>query len=131
MTNFEIQKYYQNEPRFNGVYSRDHLPNKIKDGTYVKNPDEYSDFGTHWIALYALNDNVTYFDNFGAEHISKEFEKVINDKNIQANIYRMQAYDSVMCGYFRIEFIDFMLKDKSLTDFTKLLSPNNFQKTTI
>ena len=131
MTNFEIQKYYQNEPRFNGVYSRDNLPNKIKDGAYVINLDEYSDIGTHWIALYALNDNVTYFDNFGAEHISKEFEKVINDKNIQANIYRMQAYDSVMCGYFRIEFIDFILKDKSLTDFTKLLSPNNFQKTTI
>ena len=57
LTNFEIQKYYQNEPRFNGVYSRDNLP-KIKDGAYVINLDEYSDIGTHWIALYALNSNL-------------------------------------------------------------------------
>ena len=50
LTSFEIQKYYQNEPRFNGVYSRDKLPKKIKDGTYVINLDEYADVGTHWIA---------------------------------------------------------------------------------
>ena len=72
LTNFEIQKYYQNKQRFNGVYFRDNLPNKIKDGAYVINLDEYSDIGTHWIALYALNNNVTYFDSFGVEHISKE-----------------------------------------------------------
>ena len=53
LTNFEIQKYYQNESRFNGVYFRDNLPNKIKDGAYVINLDQYFDFGTHWIALYA------------------------------------------------------------------------------
>ena len=62
LTNFEIQKYYQNEPRFNGVYSRDNLP-KIKDGAYVINLDEYSDIGIHWVALYVHN-NVTYFDYF-------------------------------------------------------------------
>ena len=61
LTNFEIQKYYHNQPRFNGVYSRDNLP-KINDGAYVINLDEYSDAGTHWIALYVLNNNVTYFD---------------------------------------------------------------------
>ena len=71
LTNFEIQKYYQNEPKFNGVYSRDNLP-KIKDGTYVINLDEYSDIETHWIALYASNNNITYFDSFGIEHIPKE-----------------------------------------------------------
>ena len=69
LTNFEIQKYYQNEPRFNGVYSRDNLPktqfhDKIKGGTYVINLDEYSDIGTHCIVLYVLNNNVTYFDTF-------------------------------------------------------------------
>ena len=68
VTNFEIQKYYQNEPRFNDVYSRDSMP-KIKDGTYVINLDDYSDIGTYWIALYALNDNVTYFKSFRVEHI--------------------------------------------------------------
>ena len=72
LTNFEIQKYYQNKQRFNGVYFRDNLPNKIKDGAYVINLDEYSDIATHWIALYALNNNVTYFDSFGVEHIPKE-----------------------------------------------------------
>ena len=52
LTNFEIQKYYGNEPRFIGVFSRDNLPKKIKYGAYVMNHDEYADTGTHWIALF-------------------------------------------------------------------------------
>ena len=64
LTNFEIQKYYKNEPRFNGVYSRDNLP-KIKDGAYIINLDEYSDIGTHWVALQVQNNDVIYFDSFG------------------------------------------------------------------
>ena len=68
--NFEIQKYYKTEPRFNGIYSRDNLP-KIKDEAYVINIDEYSDIGTHWVALYVQNSNVTYFKSFGVEHIRK------------------------------------------------------------
>ena len=71
LTNFEIQKYYRDEPKFNEVYSRENLPNKIKDGTYVINLDEYSDIGTDWTALW-VNNNVTYFDSFGVEHIPKE-----------------------------------------------------------
>ena len=70
LTNFKIKKYYQNEPRFNGVYSRDNLP-KIEDGTYVINLDEYSDTGTHWVALWVNNNDVTYLDSFGVEHIPK------------------------------------------------------------
>ena len=80
LINFEIQKYYQNEPRFNGVYSRDNLP-KIKDGAYVINLDEYSDIGTHWVALYVNNNSVTYFDSFSIEHIPKEIKTFINNKN--------------------------------------------------
>ena len=68
---------YENESRFNGVYSRDNLPNKIKDGAYVINLDEYSDIGTHSIALYVKNNVVTYFDSFGEEHISIEIKKFI------------------------------------------------------
>ena len=64
LTNFEIQKYYQNKPRFTGVYSRDNLL-KIKDVAYIINLDEYSDIGTHWVALYVQNNNVTYFYSFG------------------------------------------------------------------
>ena len=72
LTNFEIQKYYQNESKFNGFFSRDNLPNKIKDGAYVIILDEYSDIGTHWIALYVKNNNATYFNVFGVEHIPEE-----------------------------------------------------------
>ena len=126
LTNFEIQKYYQNEPRFNGVYSRDNLP-KLKDGAYVINLDKYSDIGTHWLALYVMNNDVTYFDSFDVEHIPKEIKAFIDRSlSITTNIFRIQAYDSIMCGYFCIGFIDFMLAGKTLTEFTNLFSPNNF-----
>ena len=93
LTNFEIQKYCQNEPRFNGVYSRDNLP-KIKHGSYVINLDEYSDIGTHQVSLYVQKNNVTYFDSLGVEHISKEIKTFINRSlSIATNIFRTQAYD--------------------------------------
>ena len=76
LSNFEIEKYYQNQTRFNGVYSRDNLP-KMKDGAYVINLDEYSDTGTHWIALYVQDSDVIYFDSFGVEHIPKEIKAFI------------------------------------------------------
>ena len=131
LTNFEIQEYYQNEPRFNGVFSRDNLPNNnnnIKNGAYVINLDEYHDIGTHWVTLYVNNKIVTYFDSFGVEHIPKEIMKFIVRKKIITNIYRIQAYDSIMCGYFCIGFINFMFNGKSLTDYTNLFSPNDFNK---
>ena len=94
LTNFEIQKHYQNEPRFNGVYSRDNLP-KIKDGAYVINLDECSDTGTDWVALYVINNDVTYFDSFGVEQIPKDVRTFINNKNIKTNIFRIQAYNII------------------------------------
>ena len=127
LTNFEIQKCYQNEPKLNGVYSRNNLP-KIKSAAYVINLVEYESIETHWIALYVNDNNVTYFHSFGVEHIPKEIIKFIENKNIKTNIYRIQAYDSIMCGYFCIGFIDFMLKGRSLLDYTKLFSPNNYEK---
>ena len=127
LTNFEIQKYYQNEPRFNGVYSKDNL-SKIKDGAYVINLYEYSDIGSRWIALYASNNNVNYFDSFEVEHIPKEIKTFINKSIIVINIFKIQAYDSIMCGYFCTGFIDFMLAGKTLTSFTYLFSRNNFRE---
>ena len=78
--------------------------------------------------MYVNAKNVTYFDSFGVEHIPKEIKKFIGNKNIITNIYRIQAYNSIMCGYFCIGFIDFMLKGKSLLDYTNLFSPNNYEK---
>ena len=138
LTNFEIQTYYQNEPRFNGVFSRDNLPNTIKNSAYVLNLDEYQDIGTHWVALYVNNKTATYFDSFGVEHIPKEIMKFIDNeqsssakarnKNIIRNIFRIHAYDSIMCGYFCIGFIHFMFNGNSLTDYTNFFSPNDLKK---
>ena len=100
LTNFEIQKYYQNELRFNGVYSRNNLPKQIKDGAYVINLDEYKDTGTHWVALVCKKNEIVYFDSFNVEHISEESKTFIGNRNIKANIYRVQANNSVMLGYF-------------------------------
>ena len=92
-----MQKYYQNELRFNGVFSRNNFPKKIKDGACVINLDEYTDVATHWIALFCNRNQVVYFDIFGVEHIPKEIKEFMGNKNIKTKIYRVQANDSVMC----------------------------------
>ena len=135
LTNIEISEYYKNVPRFNGVYSRDNLPNKIKKGAYVINLDEYENTGTHWVSLFVKPKYMVYFDSFGIEHIPKEINKIINNdttkssslERIKSNIFRIQAYDSIKCGYFCIEFINYMLKGKILLDYTNLFSPNDFK----
>ena len=86
----------------------------MKIGGYVINLDEYEDAGTHWIALYFKNEKVVYFDGFGVEHVPKEIIKFIKNKGIIANIFRLQAYYSIMCGYFCFKFIDYMFDDKTL-----------------
>ena len=112
LTNFKIEKYYESVPRFNGAFSRNNLPLKIKDGAYVINLDEYADVGTHWVALFYNRNEIAYFDNFGVEHVPEEIKKDARNKNIIANIFRVQANDSVMCKCFCIGFIEFMLAGK-------------------
>ena len=126
LTNFETQKYCQNEPKFNGIYSRKNLSKK-NNGASIINLDQYESIGTHWIALYVSSQNVAYFDSFGVEHIPKERE-IIGNKNIITKIYRIQAYNSIMYGYFCIGFIYFMLGGKSLLEYTNLFSPNEYKK---
>ena len=145
LTNIEISEYYKNEPKFNGLYSRNNLPNKIKKGAYVINLDEYENTGTHWVSLFVKTNEAIYFDSFGIEHIAKEINKFIRSKElghavnndttkssaiarVKSNIFRIKAYDSIMCGYFCIEFINYMLKGKTLLDYTNLFSPNDFKK---
>ena len=84
-----------------------------KDGTYVINFDEYADVGTHWVALFCKRSEIAYFDSFGIEYVPEEVKGFIENKNIKANIFRMEANNSIVCGYFRIGFIDFMLQVKN------------------
>ena len=99
-TNLEIQKYYQNETSIHGVYSCDNLPDQIKDRAYLIYLDEYADVGTHWIALYLNGNAITYFDSFGVENVPKEIKNSIDESAITTNIFRIQAYDSIICRHF-------------------------------
>ena len=87
LTNFEIQKYYQNESRFHGVFSRNNLSKKTKDGAYVINLDEYADVGTHWIALFCNRNEIIYFNTFDVERVPEEIKEFVANKNIKANIF--------------------------------------------
>ena len=94
LINFEIQNYYQNERKSIGVSSRNSLPK-----AYVINIDEFNSIETHWVALHVYCNNIKYFDSFGVENIPKEIKKFIENKNILTNIFRIQAYDSIICGF--------------------------------
>ena len=108
------------------------LPKKIKDWACVIDFDEYADVSAHWIALFCNRNEIVYFDSFGVEHIPEEIKEFVEEfsgnKNIKANIFRVQANDSLMCGYFWIGFTDFMLASKKLTDYTSLFSAHDFKK---
>ena len=95
------------------------------------NLDEYSDLGTHWVALYVQNDNVTYFDSFGAEHIPKEIKEFVKNKNTTTNIFRIQAFDSIICEYLCIGLIDFMFVKKLYLNIQILFHQITLRKMTI
>ena len=99
----------------------------MKNGTYVINLDDSENTGAHWIVIFIKINEVIYFDVFGVEYIPKEIMERIKDKNIKTSIFRIQDNSSIMCGYFCILFIEYMLNNKNLTDFTNLFSPWNFK----
>ena len=78
--------------------------------------------------MYLKNNEVIYFDSFGVEYVPKELKKFIGNKNTRTNIFRIQDYNSIMCGYFCILFIDFMFNGKNLNNFANLFSPYDFKK---
>ena len=77
----------KNEPRFNGVYSRNNFPKKIKDEAYVINLDEYAGVGTRWVDLFYNRSEILYFDSFGVENVSEEIKDFIRHKNLKANFF--------------------------------------------
>ena len=104
------------------------MPEKINDGAYLINLDEYADVGTHWVALFCKRSEIVYLNSFGVEYVPEKTKEFVGNKNIKANVFRVQANNSIMCGYFCIGFIDFMLARKKLTDLTSMFSPCNFEK---
>ena len=78
--------------------------------------------------MYVKNNEVICFDNFGVEDVPKEIKRFIVHKNTKTNIFRIQADNSIMCGYFCIGFIEFMFAGKSLIDFTSLFAPYDCKK---
>ena len=120
LTNFEIQKYYKNEPRFNGVFSRNNLPKKIKDGAYVTNLDNMQ-MQAHIGLLYFVTEMKLFILIVLVLNIFLKKLKNLFEIKTKTNIFQVQANDSVMCGYFCIGFIDFMLAGKKLTKVVKYL----------
>ena len=98
---------------------------KIKDGAYVINLDEYV---KHWIALFCTEIEVIYFDSFRVEHVPKDTEKFIEHKNIKTDVFRIQTNNSIMSGSSCIGFIDFMFPSKILIDYTSFFSPYELKK---
>ena len=120
-------KYFNYEPSFNGVLSRENLP-RIKDGAYVLNLEDKESKGEYCVSLFIEKNTSAYFDSFGIEYIPQEVLNKIKDKSITHNIFRIQSDDSIISGFYCIAFIEYMLAQKSSLDYTNLFSPNDYQK---
>ena len=119
--------YFNYKARFKVAFSRDNLP-RIKDGAYVINFDDKQSKGTHWVPLFINKNTAGYFDSVGIEYIPQEVSSKIKDKSLARNIPRIQSDNSVMCGFYCIAFIEYMIMGKSLFDYPNLFSLNDYQK---
>ena len=123
----EITHYFDYEPRFNGVFSRNNLP-RMKDGKYVINLDDKNSKGTHWVSLFIDRNTALYFDSFGIKYIPQEVLNKIKDKSIIHNIFRIQDNEPTMSGFYCIALIEYMLSEKTLLAYTNLLSLNDYKR---
>ena len=113
LTNFETQKYYQNEPRFNGAYSRDNLPEKIKDGAYIINFDEYADVGTHFIAVFCNKSQIVYFDNFDVQMFLKKLRRFLVIKTKKLAFFEYNQISQQCVGTFALDSLVLYLQVKN------------------
>ena len=113
--------------RFNSFFSRNNLP-RIKDGAYIINLDDKNIKVTHWVSLFIDRNIAVYLDSFGIEYIPLEVLNKIRDKSITRNIFRIQDNESILCGFYCITFIEYMLAGKTLLDYTNLFSSNDYKK---
>ena len=110
------------------VFIQEIIYQNLKKGSYVINLDHSKNTGTHWVVIFVKKDEIIYFDSFGVGYIPKEIMERIKNKIIKTSIFRIQDNNSIMCGYFCILFIEYMLNNKTLIDFTNFFSPWNFEK---
>ena len=127
LTNFETQNCCQKKLRFNGVYSRNNLL-KIKDRTYVINLDEYESVVAHWVACMRMVIMWHVLITLELNIFRKKLEKIIDNRNIETSVFRVQAYDSIMCGYFCIGFTYFMLRGKRLLNYNNIFSSKSYER---
>ena len=132
LTNFEIMDYFKNVKGFDGVF-QEIIYQSQKNRAYVINLDHSENTETRWVVLFINSSEVIYFDSFGVEYIPKEImnrieHSSLGNKNIKTSFFRIQDNNSIMCGYFCILFTEYMLNNKTLTDFTNLFSPWDFKK---
>ena len=127
LSNFEITKYFNDEPRFNGIFSRNNLP-RIKDRAYVINLDDKNSKETHWVSWFVDKNLAVYLDSFGIEDIPQEVLNKIKGISITQNLFRIQDNESIMCGFHCIVFIEYKLAGKTLLDYTNLFSANHYKK---
>ena len=121
----KIPKYYDQDCRFNGIFSRNNWP-RIKDGAYLINLDDKNSKGTYWASLFIDRNLAVYFDSFEIKYIPQEVLKKIKDKSITHKIIKIQDNESIMCGFCCIAFIEYMLAGKTLLHYTNLFYPNEW-----
>ena len=127
VSNIETFNYLNYENKFNDVLSRNNLT-RINDGDHVINFDDKKSKRTHWVSLFIDRSTAVYFDSFGSEYIPLEILQKIRDKSITRNIFRIQDNESIMCGFYCIPFIEYILAGKTLSDYTNLFSINHYKK---
>ena len=127
LSNIEVTKYFNYQPRVNVDFSRDNLP-RIKDGANVLNRDDKQSKGAHWFSLFIDRNTAAYFHSFGIEHIPQKVFRRIKDKSIIHNMFRVQGGDSIVCGFYCTAFIEYMIAGTTLLHYTNLYYPADYKQ---